>query len=365
MSHPPHEIHLALAEFDRSKLAPDQRELQGEAFALAVRDHLQKEFAAPVGQAQIVITPDRIIIRWDESEVPMPLTERGIDRLKEGDYEAGIRVLEVALVRDPNDADARLNLAIALSDRQRLREAEEHLLLLLGQESGHVGAWVTLGVTKARGGDTEGALEAFRHAVMLDPDDGHARKNLGALMGREGLNLAEAADHLARAAILLPNDPQVWFNLGKLQEELNQPDTAHQAYQRVINLNPASEIADRAKAAKSRLTSKAFNDSGEDGLRADAVGFCLDALRRFRGLSKEEIQEITFEAGMLGARGLDVLSPDPKYVLRTLSGPFSGLHLVCIEYVGFQIIDSTVNIGMDLSREYAEAKRLFGLEAPN
>ena len=365
MSQSPHEIHLALAEFDRSKLAPDQRELQGEAFALAVREHLQKEFATPTGQAQIVITPDRIIIRWDESEAPLPLTERGIDRLIEGDYEAGIRVLEVALARDPNDADARLNLAIALSDRQRLQEAEEHLLLLLRQESGHVGAWITLGVTKVRVGDSAGALEAFRQAVMLDPDDGHARKNLGALMAKEGMDLAEAADHMSRAAILLPNDPQVWFNLGKLQEELAHLDAAHQAYQRVIDLNPASEIAERAKASKSRLVSDAFKASEAAGLRADAVGFCLDALRCFRELSKEAIQEITFEAGMLGARGLDVLSPDPKYVLRTLPGSFSGLNLLCIEYVGFQVIDSTVDIGMDLSREYAEAKRLLATEQPN
>ena len=56
MSATPHEIQLALAEFDRSQLPADQRELTGEAFALAVRDHLQRTFAGTAGHAQIAIT---------------------------------------------------------------------------------------------------------------------------------------------------------------------------------------------------------------------------------------------------------------------------------------------------------------------
>ena len=38
----------------------------------------------------------------------------------------------------------------------------------------------------------------------------------------------------------------------------------------------------------------------------DAVFCLLDALRLFRGMSREEIREITFEIGMLGRHGLDI-----------------------------------------------------------
>jgi hypothetical protein len=58
---------------------------------------------------------------------------------------------------------------------------------------------------------------------------------------------------------------------------------------------------------------------------------------------------------MLGTRGLDVNSPEQKYTLNSIPGKFSGLHLLCIEYVGFQIINPSLDIGFDLSAEYAAA----------
>jgi hypothetical protein len=41
----------------------------------------------------------------------------------------------------------------------------------------------------------------------------------------------------------------------------------------------------------------------------NAVFHLLDALRLFRGKSLQEIQEITFEIGMLGQYGLDINDP--------------------------------------------------------
>ena len=52
--------------------------------------------------------------------------------------------------------------------------------------------------------------------------------------------------------------------------------------------------------------------------------------------------------------------PAEQYTLRSIPGKFSGLHLLCIEYVGFQIIDPKVDIGFDLSAEYAAAKAMMG-----
>lgn len=96
------------------------------------------------------------------------------------------------------------------------------------------------------------------------------------------------------------------------------------------------------------------------GLRPDAMSFCLGAMERFEGMPRAEVQKITFEIAMLGSRGLDVNDPAEKYSLRSIPGKFSGLHLLCIEYVGFQIIDPKVDIGFDLAAEYAAARGLFG-----
>jgi hypothetical protein len=47
-----------------------------------------------------------------------------------------------------------------------------------------------------------------------------------------------------------------------------------------------------------------------------------------------------------------------KHSLRSLPGDFTGLHLLCMEYVGFKILDPTVDMGFDIAAEYAAARRI-------
>jgi hypothetical protein len=47
-----------------------------------------------------------------------------------------------------------------------------------------------------------------------------------------------------------------------------------------------------------------------------------------------------------------------KYQLLSLPGRFSGLHMVCLMYVAFKIIDPTADIGFDLAKEYALANQM-------
>jgi len=77
-------------------------------------------------------------------------------------------------------------------------------------------------------------------------------------------------------------------------------------------------------------------------------------------MPKSEVQRITFEIAMLGSRGLQVNDPAEQYQLNSIPGKFSGLHLLCIEYVGFKIIDPSVDLGFDLSAEYAAACKVHG-----
>jgi len=71
-----------------------------------------------------------------------------------------------------------------------------------------------------------------------------------------------------------------------------------------------------------------------------------------------DVQRIAVEIATLGTKGLSVNDPYGKYTLRSLPGNFSGLHLLCIQYAGFKIIDPTVDIGFDIAAEYEEALRL-------
>jgi hypothetical protein len=113
-----------------------------------------------------------------------------------------------------------------------------------------------------------------------------------------------------------------------------------------------------ARTALSRIAQDSFKSATPGMLRMDAVMYCLGAMERFDAMSRDEVQDITFEIAMLGTRGLDVNDSTQKYQLRSLSGNFSGLHLVFIEYVGFKIVDSSLDLGFDLSKEYATAESL-------
>jgi tetratricopeptide (TPR) repeat protein len=357
MTNTPHEVQLALDEFDRNQLPEARRALSGDAFREAVREHFTKEFAGQGGGAEVVVTADRIIIRWSDSAAAKTLAERGVDFLKAGDFEKGIAMLRVALQRDPADADALFNLAMALSDQGKLEEAVELLGRLLADHPSHAHGWVALGVAQARMERDEDAVESLTMAVSLNPDDGHVRKNLGAILSRSG-SADEALIHLQAAARLLPSEPQCWFNLAATLEEAGKPDEADEAYVKVLALDRNGRMGEMAEQGRSRIAQQAFR--GHCGFRPDAMAYCQAALERFEGMPRAEVQKITFEIAMLGSRGLDVNSPEEQYSLRSIPGKFSGLHLLCIEYVGFQIIDPKVDIGFDLAAEYAVAREVFG-----
>ncbi len=91
--------------------------------------------------------------------------------------------------------------------------------------------------------------------------------------------------------------------------------------------------------------------------------YCVGALEKFAAMDPGEVQKIGFEIAMLGTRGLDVNDPAQKYSLRSLPGQFSGLHLLCLEYVAFKQIAPEQDIGFDLSAEYRLALTMFGGKA--
>jgi hypothetical protein len=92
----------------------------------------------------------------------------------------------------------------------------------------------------------------------------------------------------------------------------------------------------------------------------DAVMYLAGAMEKFAKMTRQQIQDITFEVAMLGRRGFDTNDPSQKYSLRSLPGQRSGLNMVCLMFAGFKIIDPTVDVGFDLSKEYEAAQQMFG-----
>jgi hypothetical protein len=75
-------------------------------------------------------------------------------------------------------------------------------------------------------------------------------------------------------------------------------------------------------------------------------------------MPRPELQKIGFECAMLGREGFDVNDSREKYQIRSLPGRFSGLHMVCLMYAAFKILNPTADIGFDLAEEYAVAQQM-------
>ncbi|MGD0951047.1 MAG: hypothetical protein ABR985_01405 [Methanotrichaceae archaeon] len=58
-----------------------------------------------------------------------------------------------------------------------------------------------------------------------------------------------------------------------------------------------------------------------------------------------EIQDITFQIGMLGRYGLDINDHSAQHVPGSLPGVFTALNLICIMYAGFKRIQPKMDWG--------------------
>jgi Tfp pilus assembly protein PilF len=91
-----------------------------------------------------------------------------------------------------------------------------------------------------------------------------------------------------------------------------------------------------------------------------AFVYCLDALKRFEGRSRDEIFQVASEIGLLGTKGIDYKSPGKTYAIKSIPGEeLSGLHLLCLMYVGFKKIEPDLDTGLDFADDYKMALEAY------
>lgn len=172
---------------------------------------------------------------------------------------------------------------------------------------------------------------------------------------------AKAWANLWKAACVLPKDQGAQFAYARCLLDLGQATEADAILTKVIDLDPLSDLAEMAKAERRKLAHETMRASVDGGLRMDAVFYCLDALKKFGEMNLNKVKTVAFEIAVLGQSGLDINDPGEKYTLQSLPGNYSGLHLVALMYVGFKMLNPSLDGGIDLSREYAHARALAGL----
>jgi tetratricopeptide (TPR) repeat protein len=215
-----------------------------------------------------------------------------------------------------------------------------------------------LGVALGRMGRYEEAVEVLRGVVKQDARNPWAHRSLGAMLIQTD-KIAEAIPHCQLATQMLPNDQIAWLGLADAHRLAGNAKEAERAYVTAIQINPHSDLAEKAREGSNLLAQSGFDQVRQLVPRQDAVNYCLAAMKCFAQMSPSEFQKFTLELAMTGSKGFAVHDPNSRYRVKGLDGDFSGLAMVCYLYVAMQRMSPGTNIGFDVASEYEQAKRIF------
>lgn len=294
-------------------------------------------------------------LRWRSTLSDDRCMDRILAMLERGQVKEAALLMELLLAVDESNSALMYNLGIVYSDAGFLNRAINLLQVSLSIEPENANGYVALGIAYIRQDSLESAREILELAIQYDSENPWAYQNLGAVLLRLE-KPEEAVAVLTKATELAPDNDRVWYGLAQALELIEETGKADEAYQRVIAINEFGEMADAARDARSRIAKARFQ--AVPGLRMDAVMYLVSAIEKFETKSNEELQKIGFEIAMLGTKGISINDPDSIYTIATLPGEFSGLNLVCHQYAAFKRFAPTMDIGIDLSKEYDAALEL-------
>ncbi len=360
MSPEPFSFKHALADFDLSKLPIDSGVLQADPSMLAasVQTYYEELLRKMGGTAAVAISDGVVSVVWYPSsgDAVGMVSEHAFKLLRQGDYTSAEPLLRMLLGRNPDDPEMLYNLGMMLSDQRKLDEAIPMLERMVAIEPESSNGWTALGVAYTRNRDYDRSEKALRQALKIDPENAYALRNLGTLQQQATPELALA--DLQKAAQMMPDDQRAQYAYAQCLLDLGQDDEAYPILVRVIDMDPLSEIAEMARSARRKLAHEGMRANSGGGLRMDAVFYCLDGLKKFREMGDTKMRATVYEIAVLGRSGLDINDSAQKYTLKSMPGNFSGLYLVSLMYVGFRQIDPSLDGGIDLSKEFAEAEKL-------
>lgn len=364
MNEQPFTFKLPLADFDLSRLpiAANVLRESPDLLAQAISEYYTQIFQKLGGTAKVFVTDGVVHVSWfpKAGKARDLLFDQALAHLKQGSYREAEPILHSLYTAFPEDTDVLFNYGMMLSDQGQFELAIRLLSKLIDLKPGHSYGWTALGVAYDRIGDEKNALQTFRKAIDINPLDAYAMRNAAAILGETSPN--EALILFEKAVLILPDDQPTLLGLATCLLKLNQKDKADKILKRCVNVNPLTDTAEHARTARTKIAHETMRENVGGAFRMDVVMYCLGALQRFRDLGAAKAQAATIEIAMLGRNGLDINDLTQKYTLKSLPGNFSGIHLVSIMYVGMESIAPGKYAGIDLSREYAEAKKLFALE---
>jgi len=198
-----------------------------------------------------------------------------------GDVDRAVEEYRKALRLNPRDDDAMSRLARLLIENQRYQEAYDEYKLMAPYVRSDLDSLINFGILADRLGHRDEAIEAWKRALILDPDAKNAHLYLGDALYSDGERL-EAVPHYERYLALLAStrearlEPQ---DVVTIALKLGDVYTATRDFDRALfYYRKASDIAQRTKVEG--LESLALEHAGNLYVEARQPAQAADLFRR-------------------------------------------------------------------------------------
>lgn len=173
----------------------------------------------------------------------------GLLYLSKSEWNNGYTHFEEALeFLHPVDTETATNLGASYLFLGRLNEAIDLLEQVLAGDEEHLSAWYYLGVAYLFNQGCQQAVSVFERVIETDPDYPQAKANLGVAYLTAG-QPEEAIPIFTELIAKEPQNPSNFLNLGLAYQDTGKRIKAQIYFQKVIELNPHSDLAQKAHQA--------------------------------------------------------------------------------------------------------------------
>lgn len=209
----------------------------------------------------------------------------GLSAWRSGQLDRAKAAFDDALELDPGHVKSLINVSRVLLESNQPAEAEKHLAKAIEVDPASGDAYRVLGRTRALLGNSEGALEAYRTALAIDPEDTWSMNNMGLLLIQEG-RFEDALRPLARATQIGDSVPVFENNLGIALERTGHYGAAAEAYRTAL---AADSSYGKAAASLARVEGR----DDEPGVEPVAVAELGDSFaREVSGWSEQRVSQL-------------------------------------------------------------------------
>jgi tetratricopeptide (TPR) repeat protein len=153
------------------------------------------------------------------------LNNLGVAYMGQQRFAEATRLFQRAYALDPKLEVARLNEGISLLNEQKIEPARTALQAVIQRDLANARAWYNLGLLYKGIGQAKDAVEAFRHAAQLAPNDADAHYFLGASAAL-AQDDRDAIAGFERALQLNPYHASAEFGLARTYQHMGNNDDA-------------------------------------------------------------------------------------------------------------------------------------------